>query len=313
MSGEITEEQEGLVLASQGILATVELKSSGKSVRCSQIRGKEYAVVGDRVTIGPPLKEADEPRILSIAERVHVLRRQEGREEQIFASHVDRLVIVVAIEPRPAPGLIDRVLVAAEAEGIESILVINKVDLEGAAEVADDLSIYREIGYQIIETSAQEESGIDDFIATLGKGITALVGHSGVGKSSLINAILGDDHADTANISEATGRGRHTTTTAVAYRYQDGLIVDMPGIRSFSIGWLEPIDLRECFAEIRKIGEGCKFGDCLHCDEPGCAVVKAVADGTIHQERYDSYRKLLRELEEQQYSEKTYLKPRSFT
>jgi len=304
--GDTIEKCQGLVLASHGILAVVELPD-GRQVRCAQLRGEEYAIVGDRVEVGNPGNER--PTVLRIEPRDHVLKRSSKGEVQNLAAHVDRLMVVMASVPPPREGLLDRFLVAASAARIPSWIIVNKLDLPGAEAHLESLRCYEALGYPLLPVSAESGRGLPALRELVSTGTSLLSGHSGVGKSSLLNALLGEDRERTGVISQV-GRGRHTTTVAVAHRIGQGLLVDTPGVRSFSLAEIEPGDLRFCFPEMERIRSECQFADCLHLDEPGCAVRTGVSQGKVLAARYRSYRKLIVEIEEERVQERGWGKTR---
>jgi ribosome biogenesis GTPase len=290
--------REGLVVASVGIEATVEFENGWK-LRCRQPRGSEYAIAGDRVVAQFQQGDDAPPRIVEILPRRSALRRPSGREVQQIAANIDRLIVVMAVYPRLARRLIDRYLAAAEAEhGVEGIIVLNKIDLEGAAEAMDELSVYSRAGYRVMGVSAQRGDGMEELRALVSQGTSVLAGHSGVGKSSLIRSLLPGDEIKVGEVSRATGRGRHTTTTAVAYRIGNGLAIDTPGIREFGLAEVEPENLRFLFREFAQFAPECRFANCLHLHEPGCAVKAAAASGAISPERRESYEQLYREMKD---------------
>jgi ribosome biogenesis GTPase len=289
--------REGLVISSVGIEANVEFPG-GPKLRCRQPRGREYAIVGDiaRAKFNP----ADDapPRIVEVLPRRSVLSRPSKRETQNIAANIDRLVVVAAVVPRLALGLIDRYLAAAEAQpGVACAIALNKIDLEGAPEALEELKIYADAGYRVLGVSAERGDGLDELLELVSSGASVLAGHSGVGKSSLLGALLPGRDIKVGEVSRATGRGRHTTTTAVAYRIGGGLVIDTPGIREFGLD-VAPEGLRHLFREIDALAPGCRFGDCLHLTEPGCAVKEAAQAGDIARERYQSYLELYRELKD---------------
>jgi len=264
--------------------------------RCRQPRGAAYAVVGDWVRLQ---REMTRPIIDEILPRRNMLQRAQAREIQILASNVDRLYLVLALEPISPPRFVDRWLATAASQDVPATLLVNKVDLAESDEELEEelewLDVYRDAGYPIQYLSADRGDGIEALAATLQQGLSMLAGHSGVGKSSLLNKLLPRETIAVGEISWATGKGKHTTTTAVAYRMERSLVVDMPGVREFGIAGLEPGQLRDCFVEFLPFADGCKFGDCRHMSEPGCAVKKAVKAGKLPASRYESYTALVSE------------------
>jgi ribosome biogenesis GTPase len=287
----------GLVLAVGGGLAAVRLEDGE---RLAQFAGRldERPVAGDRVrcTVEPEGARIDviEPRRTRFA-RLQVTRGGRVIGEQVFAANADLLLVVVAAaEPPLRRGLIDRMLVAAWAGGMRAAVVVTKADLAERAEepieaVLDD---YRALGYAAAAVDGRTPAGIETVRGLVDGGVAVAAGHSGVGKSTLVNGLTGGRQA-TAAIRELNQRGRHTTTTA---RWLDlpegGAVIDMPGVRSFALPALDAHDLGSAFPEIAALRTGCRFADCRHAGEAGCAV-----EGAISGLRLESYRKLLEEQE----------------
>jgi ribosome biogenesis GTPase len=264
----------------------------GGTLRCS-LKGRNQRIVcGDRVswTIQPGQDatiEAIEPR-RNLIERIDA----RGRAEPV-AANIDRLCIVVAPEPVADWFLVDRYWAGAALKDIPTLLVVNKTDLDAAA-IGHEVDTYRRLGLMCLETAASGGSGIEALRAALADDVTLLVGQSGVGKSSLVNALTPEAAAQTAELTRDT-EGRHTTTTARRYRLQSGgAIIDAPGVRDFA----PPASLQRAaergFKEIHAAGAGCRFNDCRHLGEPGCSVQSAVLSGDISARRYESYRRLFR-------------------
>lgn len=214
------------------------------------------------------------------------------------AANVDHLLLVIAPEPEPFANLIDRYLVAAEATGIEPILVLNKVDLlqtaEKRARLEALLSIYQRIGYQTLQASTQLEQGLAALKGVLKDRISVFVGQSGVGKSSLINALLPGVDLRVGALSEDTRKGRHTTTTARLFHFPDGGdLIDSPGIREFSLENLSPTMVAQGFREFHDYLGNCRFRDCRHQGDLGCALAEAVERGDIHPDRFASFLRII--------------------
>ncbi len=280
----------GLVLAAYGRGALVDTGDS--AVHCL-IKGRRLRVVcGDVVEI---LRGAGgDCTIGGIGSRHNLLERIDarGRPEPV-AANVDRLAIVIAPQPEPDWYLIDRYWAAARMSDIPALLVVNKADL-GLANLQPVLHEYRSLALPCHETSAATSAGISELRAALDSGATLLVGQSGVGKSSLVNALVPQADAQTAALTR-DAEGRHTTTTARRYRLDArAAIVDAPGVRDFA----PPARFRRSaeygFVEIHALAANCRFNDCRHLEEPGCAVCAAVAAGRIDARRHESYRRLLR-------------------
>jgi ribosome biogenesis GTPase len=217
-----------------------------------------------------------------------------SKQAQIIAANLDQAFLVVTLaSPRTSLGFIDRFLVTAEAYDIPASLVFNKLDLfsdEGLEILADYKAIYEKIGYPCYDVSALEGTGIEQVAGLLKDKVTLFSGHSGVGKSSLINTLLPNLQLRTTEISEWHDKGMHTTTFAEMFELpQGGYIVDTPGIRELGVIDIEKNELSHFFPEMRALLNQCRFNSCRHINEPGCAVIKAVEDGEIELSRYESY------------------------
>jgi ribosome biogenesis GTPase len=217
-----------------------------------------------------------------------------SKQAQIIAANLDQAFLVVTLaSPRTSLGFIDRFLVTAEAYDIPASLVFNKLDLfsdEGLEILADYRAIYEKIGYPCYDVSALDGTGIEQVAGLLKDKVTLFSGHSGVGKSSLINALLPNLQLRTTEISEWHDKGMHTTTFAEMFELpQGGYIVDTPGIRELGVIDIEKNELSHFFPEMRALLNQCRFNSCRHINEPGCAVIKAVEDGEIELTRYESY------------------------
>ncbi|MFB9841052.1 ribosome small subunit-dependent GTPase A [Mucilaginibacter ginsenosidivorans] len=217
-----------------------------------------------------------------------------SKQAQIIAANLDQAFLIVTLaSPRTSLGFIDRFLVTAEAYDIPASLVFNKLDLfsdEGLEILADYKSIYENIGYPCYEVSALQGTNIDELAGQITGKVTLFSGHSGVGKSSLINVLLPDLKLRTTEISEWHDKGMHTTTFAEMFELpQGGYIIDTPGIRELGVIDIEKNELSHFFPEMRARLNQCRFNSCRHINEPGCAVIKAVENGEIELSRYESY------------------------
>lgn len=258
----------------------------------------ERVVIGDRVEVAGA--ETEHPTIESVAERrtVVVRRRPGGRRPKVVAANVDRmLAVVAATRPDPRLEVIDRLLVIAESGGVEPVVVVNKLDLPGAGETAARLaSLYGEAGYTVVATSATDGRGMSELGELLCTGTSALVGPSGVGKSSLLNALEPTLELRIGELSRKVARGRHTTVSSRLIALScGGLVADTPGFSDIGVWGVDAEELDRCFPEIRRLGSGCRFQDCAHLAEPGCAVLDAVEAGEIAPSRHASYRALREE------------------
>ncbi|HEY9449851.1 MAG TPA: ribosome small subunit-dependent GTPase A [Gemmatimonadaceae bacterium] len=261
--------------------------------------------VGDEVVI-----EADERGGASwvIAEilprRSRLVRRAPGGAygERVVVANVDQVVVVfAAAQPEPHPRMLDRFLVIAAANDIPARIVINKIDLASSDEVLVRFGNYQKAGYPLHLTSTVARIGLDKLAEALHGRVTAISGPSGAGKSSLLNAIYPGFNLRVGEISRSVNKGRHTTVGASMHPLpppESGFVVDTPGLREVGVWNVEPGELGRCFVEFRPFIESCRFRDCHHRAEPDCAVREAVARGDVGAERYDSYLRLLEELEQ---------------
>lgn len=266
----------------------------------ARIKGKRLRpVCGDRVR-AEQIPNENDWLITGIADRSNQLNRPNLRGGvEILAANVDQLVVVAAPEPAPDWFIVDRYIAAAEYMRVTAIVVYNKTDLGTSDASAAELAVYRHAGYPVIECSAADRSGLD----TLGKAMTAqtaiIVGQSGVGKSSLINALMGGEAQRTAAISSRSGEGRHTTVNSVMLDLPGGgRVIDSPGVRDYAPAFESAAAVVAGFREIETASGACRFANCRHRQEPGCAVKAAVESGGISARRYESYRRLLRLTEE---------------
>ena len=217
---------------------------------------------------------------------------------KVLVANADRmLVVVAAARPKTRRDLIDRLLVVGESGGVASVLVVNKMDLEGAADLAEELErVYEPIGYQVVRVSAQTGEGLDRFGEQICEGIAVLAGPSGVGKSSLVNAFEPEHELRTGELSRKRGTGRHTTVNASLIQLGcGGLVADTPGFSDVGIWGVGRAELDGCFPEFRPLVENCRFRGCSHIHEPDCAVRSALEEGTIDSGRYESYRLIFEE------------------
>ena len=275
-----------------------------KLIQCQQRKSVGQVVCGDVVYW--QAEDAETGVITSIKERHSILQRPDiNNNLRIIAANIDQVFIVVAHKPELNEGLIDRYLVAAENSGLKPIILLNKIDLFNEKEFSDlkqRLQLYQDIGYPVIYTSAKQEDGLDSLTELLKDNNNIFVGQSGVGKSSLINTLLKSD-ARIGEISEATGKGKHTTTTAYLYplEHDQGHIIDSPGVREFGLIKLSEQDIIAGFTEFKPYIGYCKFRNCAHKNEPGCALLKAVEDKKITSQRWQSSQRIIASLTETRY------------
>ena len=293
--------EKGIVIKSTGSWYTVK-KSNGICVECKLkgrlrtegIRSTSPVVVGDMALL-------EDDMICDIEPRKNYLIRKStklSKQSHIIAANVDIAFLVVTFRlPETPLEFIDRFLVTAEAYRIPVCLVFNKIDLFSSKELAQVKQfedIYRTIGYQIIETSVTELIGIDELRQMFAGKVSVVAGLSGVGKSSLVNAVDSGLQAKVGDMSDFHQTGKHTTTFAEMYGLQGGgYIIDTPGIRGFGLIHIEKNELYHFFPEIFKMSSGCAFHNCKHINEPGCAVMKAVEIGEISEFRYRSYMSMM--------------------
>lgn len=269
-------------------------------------QNSSLVAVGDRVSIslnkdGTGTIEAVDERhaVLSRARPSAEARRLSSDQEQVLVANPDQLVLVFATQ-NPVTNLrkLDRFLVVAEVNELTAVICVNKIDLVGLEEARRQFRIYEDIGYQVIYTSAVTGEGVAELQACLNDKISVLAGSSGVGKSSLLNAIEPGLGLKVREVSQATGKGMHTTRYAELFPLAEGgYVADTPGIRALALYDLEPWELDAYFREIAPLVEECQFSDCSHRHEPNCAVRAAVEDGRVAPERYESYLRLREEHE----------------
>ncbi|MES2061454.1 MAG: ribosome small subunit-dependent GTPase A [Bacteroidota bacterium] len=293
---------QGLITKSTG--SWYQVRSGDETIDC-RIKGK-FRIKG--ITTTNPLAVGDvvdfdmEPEqgtgiITNLHQRKNYIIRKAinlSKQAQIIAANLDRALLVVTLaSPRTSLGFIDRFLVTAEAYDIPACLIFNKLDLfsdEGLEILADYQAIYENIGYPCYSVSALAGTNIDEVQNLLKDKVTLFSGHSGVGKSSLINRLLPDLDLRTHMVSEWSDKGMHTTTFAEMFELpQGGYIIDTPGIRELGVIDIEKEVLSHFFPEMRERMNQCRFNNCRHINEPGCAVLDALEEGEISQSRYDSY------------------------
>ena len=305
----------GLVIKNTGSWYTV-LTDDGQLIDCKikgnfrlkGIRSTNPVAVGDRVEIVP--NNEGTAFITEIEDRRNYIIRKSinlSKQSHIIAANVDQAILVVTVvNPQTSTTFIDRFLASAEAYRVPVILAFNKTDL-----LDDDMrryqeamvNLYKTIGYECYQISAGTGEGVDTLHSQLKGRITLLSGNSGVGKSTLINRLVPDANLRTSEISDAHNTGQHTTTFSEMIRIEDGWLIDTPGIKGFGTFDIEPEELTSYFKEIFHFSQDCRFSNCTHTHEPGCAVLKALEDHYIAQSRYQSYLSMLEDKDQGKYRE----------
>ena len=267
-------------------------------MRLKGVRSTSPVVVGDRVhgsgaSDGSWVIERVEPR------RNYVIRRASNlsKESHIIAANIDRALLLVTLaEPETAPEFVDRFLVTCEAYKVPATLLLAKSDIQDPAAMEAFRAVYEAAGYPVLEVSARTGAGVEEVRTLLGGRTTLLAGNSGVGKSTLVQTVDPSLDIRTGEISDSHGKGRHTTTFSTMYPLADGgRIIDTPGIKGFGLIDIDGAELWHYFPEMMRLAPGCRFYNCTHVHEPGCAVRDAVERGGLAWPRYESYLKILDE------------------
>ena len=308
-------EASGLVIRNTGSWYTVKTDDGGQLVDCKikgnfrlkGIRSTNPVAVGDRVTIVP--NQEGTAFITAIHDRRNYIIRKSSnlsKQSHIIAANVDLAVLVVTVNyPQTATTYIDRFLASAEAYRIPVVLVFNKTDLLTDEELHYQqmmIDLYDTVGYEAIALSAETGEGMEKLEAALKDKTTVMSGNSGVGKSTLINRLIPGVNLKTAEISDAHNQGMHTTTFSEMLQLPSGgYIIDTPGIRGFGTFDIEPEELTSYFKEIFHFSKDCRFNNCTHTHEPGCAVLKALEEHYIAESRYQSYLSMMDDKEEGKY------------
>lgn len=291
---------QGRIIAAHGRHYTVELPD-GNLRKCFPRGKKTGATVGDNVIISP--QGADEGSIDRILERRNLLYRSDDMRTKQFAANVDQLLIVVAPEPSFSDDLTGRALVAAWSAGIEPVVVLNKIDLENSVQGARQrLATLSQLGIRVVELSALAPESMRAILLPLLKDhCTLLLGQSGMGKSTILNALVPNARAHTQEHSQALGAGKHTTTSTRLYHLPDqaGDIIDSPGFQAFGLYHLTSTDIERGFPEFKEAIQHCRFYNCTHRHEPGCGVLAAIQQGDITTQRHELYKRILAENEAQ--------------
>ena len=305
----------GLVVKNTGSWYTV-LTDDGQFFDCKVkgnfrlkgIRSTNPVAVGDRVTI--VTNQEGTAFITDIGDRRNYIIRKSinlSKQSHIIAANVDQALLVVTVNyPQTSTTFIDRFLASAEAYRVPVILVFNKTDLLDADEARYQqmmVTLYETVGYQCLQVSSETGEGIDQLKTLLPGKITLLSGNSGVGKSTLINRLVPGANLRTSEISDAHNTGLHTTTFSEMISIGEGWLIDTPGIKGFGTFDMEPEELTSYFKEIFRFSQDCRFSNCTHTHEPGCAVLQALEDHLIAQSRYQSYLSMLNDKDAGKYRE----------
>ncbi|HEX5138422.1 MAG TPA: ribosome small subunit-dependent GTPase A [Planctomycetota bacterium] len=296
----------GVVIRDEGSCVIVDL--DGEEARCIVRKGfvhrarnpAKAVAVGDRVRVEA---SGEGLAVVAVDPRRSAISRPDPsrpRREQILVANIDAVLVVAAArDPDLVPALVDRFLVDAESRGLVAGIALTKIDLAPEASSGEMATLYKGLGYDVLAVSSVTGEGLEAVRDFLRDRTTALLGHSGVGKSSLANALDPSLRLRVGPVQEGTGLGTHTTTTVSLLRLPwGGYLVDTPGIREFGLWAMDPRELRHAYREMAVLAGGCRFTDCLHEREPGCAVKKAAAAGAIAPCRYESYLRLLASLRE---------------
>lgn len=299
-------EQHGLVTTHYGQQVIVG-NEQGESFRCHFRATLEQLVVGDRVLFQPPLNQGAALAtgvVTAIVPRQTVLRRpdQYGNLKPV-AANVDLMLVVFAPQPTPSSVLLDRYLVAAELSDIRPLLVLNKADLISDADrehIEALCTLYRRIGYTVLEVSATAGDGLQPLLQALAGHTSVFVGQSGVGKSSLVNALLPAAALEVSELSSRSGLGQHTTVTARLFNLPGGgRLIDSPGVREFGLWHISEAELLSGYCDLAPLAGHCKFRNCSHRHEPGCALRQAAEQGDISAERLENFYRIADTLDEE--------------
>ncbi len=299
---ELGQAQAGVVISRFGQHADIEA-GNGEIFRCNIRRSINSLICGDKVLWrqGKQTQHSVAGMIEAVHERSSVLSRPDVYDGvKPIAANISQILIVSSVLPAFNSDIIDRYLVAAEQTQIKPVILLNKTDLlteENRLEIEQQLDIYRAIGYQVLYVSNQTQDGISELKAQLQGNTSIFVGQSGVGKSTLTNSLMPELSVDTQEVSENSGLGQHTTTVARLYHFPEGgELIDSPGIREFGLWHLTPEQVSNGFIEFADFLGLCKFRDCKHQNDPGCALVAASEEHKIHPKRLASFQRILNSL-----------------
>ncbi len=285
---------DGLVISHLGQGIAVEV--DGDILLCQTRRKLETVAVGDKVKVTK--SSTDQGRIEEILPRRSLLQRpSRNKKTRPVAANIDKIYVVFATEPYCDFLLIDQYLAICESRNIDAVLVLNKVDLTNIKDLEAELQQYQDLGYKMHKVSAIENIGISELKAALNHQISMFAGQSGVGKSSLTNAIIPDKQLKTNTVSEITKHGRHTTTAATLYHLPEGGdLIDSPGVAIFGLADMTEQQLAWGYREFQPLIEDCRFNNCRHLKDKGCAVRAAAETGKISKQRYQRFLKLIEKM-----------------
>ena len=297
--------QRGLVVSTHGRHVIVE-DEQGQRLICHPRGKKSEAVVGDRVLWQPTLEGSNEGLIVQVEERRNLLYRQDEWRSKSFAANLDHMLVWIAVEPVFSEAQLTRALLAARYADIPVTIVLNKIDLPGADTARQRLLPYRAMGYSVVEMSlkADTDAAKAQVMPLLQGKANLVLGPSGAGKSTLINTLLPNARAEVGEISQALNSGRHTTTTSLWYWLDDShesAVIDSPGFQEFGLHHIAPTELAKWMPDIAAHTENCRFYNCTHRQEPGCAVQAAVDRGEVTAMRLSLYIGLFDELSQQRW------------
>ena len=290
--------QKGLVVASYGKRYGVELED-GTQISCVTRGKKNDLACGDQVEV--KLTDKNEGVVEKLHERTSLLFRSNAFRTKTLAANVTQVVIVLATMPSFYEALLNRCLIAAEAAGIKALIVLNKCDLKDPSSALEQLKIYQDLGYSVQALSAKQD--IAPLRTWLKGQVSVLVGQSGMGKSTIVNALLPQSKVRTQEVSEVLDSGKHTTTAAHLYHLDaESDLIDSPGLQEFGLNHLSLEELEQAFIEFRPYLGKCRFNNCKHIHEPDCAVMNAVQAGKISTSRLTAYQELSQEIDRPQYA-----------
>jgi ribosome biogenesis GTPase / thiamine phosphate phosphatase len=292
--------ESALVVSTHGRHVVVECDDSRRLI-CHPRGKKSEAVVGDRVLWQPTQEASDEGVIVAVNERRNLLYRQDEWRSKSFAANLDQLLMWIAVEPVFSEAQLTRALIAARSADIPATVVLNKIDLPGAAVARERLAPYKAMGYEVVELSLKQdtEAARAQMAPLLDGKATLVLGPSGAGKSTLINTLLPHARAEVGEISQALNSGRHTTTTSLWYwldAQRHSAVIDSPGFQEFGLHHIPPVELARHMPDIAAHMNDCRFHNCTHRQEPGCAVQAAVEAGQISRIRLSLYIDFFEEL-----------------